>query len=92
MCIGYGDSTYGKLFEKSVVSDSLQVFNWLQNRTNSNIYVWGHSLGTSLASNMLSQVKNNSKIQGLILEAAFTSLADELYEHQYVKVYLFSTS
>ncbi|KAF7274574.1 hypothetical protein GWI33_012777 [Rhynchophorus ferrugineus] len=84
---GYGDSTPGDLFERNVVSDSLQVFNWLRNRTNSNIYVWGHSLGTSLASNMLSQLKNSSEIQGLILEAPFTSFADELYQHRYVKFF-----
>ncbi|XP_066260371.1 lysophosphatidylserine lipase ABHD12-like [Euwallacea similis] len=84
---GYGDSQEGPMFEENIVNDCVQIYKWVQDRTNSPIYVWGHSLGTSLATGALTQLGKSANITGVILEAAFTSLRDELYHHPYVKYF-----
>ncbi|XP_030755401.1 lysophosphatidylserine lipase ABHD12-like isoform X2 [Sitophilus oryzae] len=81
----YGDSSTGSLSEKNVVSDSIQIYNWVRKKTKASIYVWGHSLGTAVATNTLSQLENNGNASGLILEAPFTNLKDEIYAHPYLK-------
>ncbi|ENN79842.1 hypothetical protein YQE_03664, partial [Dendroctonus ponderosae] len=82
---GYGDSQPGEMLENNVVNDCVQVYKWLQNRTESPIYIWGHSLGANLATSTVARLDQNANLTGLILEAAFTSLTDELYFHPYVK-------
>lgn len=84
--LGYGDSDDGAMFERNIVNDCVQVYKWLQERTNSPIYVWGHSLGTALAVSTLAELKTSSNVTGLVLEAAFTSFRDELYHHPNIKV------
>lgn len=69
-----------------MVNDCVQVYKWLQGRTNSPIYVWGHSLGTALAVSTLTELKSTSNVTGVVLEAAFTSFRDELYYHPNTKV------
>lgn len=84
--LGYGDSDDGAMFERNIVNDCVQVYKWLQEKTNSPIYVWGHSLGTALAVSTLAELKTSSNVTGLVLEAAFTSFRDELYHHPNIKV------
>ncbi|XP_060520206.1 lysophosphatidylserine lipase ABHD12-like [Cylas formicarius] len=81
----YGDSTNGELFEQSVVNDCIQIFQWVKNHTNAPIYIWGHSLGTAICTSMISQLNRIGAIKGLILEAPFTDLKDEIYQHPYAK-------
>ncbi|KAJ8944122.1 hypothetical protein NQ318_013304 [Aromia moschata] len=78
----------GLLSEKEVVNDCVQLYKWVLNKTNSPIYIWGHSLGSALATSTVAELEN-SKIysKGLILESAFTSLHDELYVHPYGKIF-----
>lgn len=83
---GYGDSQPGAMLENNVVNDCVQVYKWLQNRTESPIFIWGHSLGAGLAASTVARLDQNANLSGLVLEAAFTSLTDELYFHPYVKV------
>lgn len=83
----YGDSTGGELFENNVVNDCVQVFKWLQNRTDSPIFVWGHSLGTALATRTVAQLSGEYNTSGLILEAPFTTFKEELYHHPIVKYF-----
>lgn len=85
--LGYADSSSGALSEKAVVNDCLQIYKWVQNRTNSPIYIWGHSLGAALATHTVVTLNDLRYPKGLILESAFTSLRDEMYVHPYAKVW-----
>jgi abhydrolase domain-containing protein 12 len=87
--IGYGDSSKNELSEDAVVNDCVQLYEWLVTKTSAPIFIWGHSLGTALASRttvILHSKPNISQPVGLILEAAFTKMSEELYVHPYGKV------
>lgn len=85
--LGYADSSPGTLTEAAVVNDCLQIYKWVQNRTNSPIYVWGHSLGAALATHTIAVLERSSYYpKGLVLESAFTSLRAEMHVHPYAKV------
>lgn len=94
---GYGDSTKVKPSENGVVEDALVVYEWLNSTvdkgsTKPDIFVWGHSLGTGISSHMLGALERLSSTllerhtslplpKGLILEAPFNNLADEVKYH-----------
>lgn len=80
--LGYGDSSQLDPTEKSVVEDSLFIYNWVTNKTLRHVFVWGHSLGTSISTHMISMLKENiRKPVGLILESPFNNLQEEIREH-----------
>lgn len=55
--------------------------------TNSSIYVWGHSLGSSLSSNTVAHLKKKGIVpHGLILESPLPSMRKEIPHHPYGKV------
>lgn len=99
---GYGDSTNINPSEPGVVEDSLVVYEWLCNNIakynrDPEVYVWGHSLGTGISSNMLGNIQSLSENllerdkplplpKGLILEAPFSNLADEVAKHPLSKL------
>ncbi|CAH1119732.1 unnamed protein product [Phaedon cochleariae] len=85
---GYGDSSSGYLSEKTIVNDCVQLYGWIRNRTQSPIYIWGHSLGSAVAAETVATLKKKDESpSGLILESAFTSLEEELYVHPYGKIF-----
>nr|CAH7765324.1 unnamed protein product [Callosobruchus chinensis] len=87
---GYGDSSKAELTETAIVEDIVNVYKWLKNQTNSKIYVWGHSLGTGVATHLISNLKaENISSNGLILETPFTSVTDVMQEHPVMKFYSF---
>lgn len=76
------------MFESTVVNDAVQVYKWLQIHNFTDIFVWGHSLGSALATRMVSELsKENIFPLGLVLESAFTSMREEIPVHKYGKVY-----
>ncbi|XP_061725347.1 lysophosphatidylserine lipase ABHD12-like isoform X1 [Cydia pomonella] len=97
---GYGDSTNIHPSENGVVEDSLMVYEWLRNTvdkgTRPSIFVWGHSLGTGISSHLLGNLPELSTVllerpalplpNGLILEAPFNNLADEVAHHPLSKL------
>ncbi|KAL0810336.1 hypothetical protein ABMA28_010489 [Loxostege sticticalis] len=99
---GYGDSTNLNPTEDGVVEDSLVVYEWLHNTVDRGkdkpaIFVWGHSLGTGISSHLLGNLEELSvKVldrstplpmpKGLILEAPFNNLADEVAKHPLSKL------
>lgn len=88
--VGFADSTEDELSEDAVVKDCVQLFNWLHNKTNAPIFFWGHSLGTAIATKTAALLKNGAKQPvGLVLEAPFTSMKDELYAHPLAKVHIY---
>lgn len=89
--IGYGDSTRAELNEEGIVSDTIALYKWLQNSTTAKIFIWGHSLGTGVATSTIAQLENtNRNIKyptGLILEAPFASVIDVVKASAIVKVH-----
>lgn len=71
------------------MSDSIQLYKWIRRKTDVNVYVWGHSLGTALATRTVASLKNEGiSISALMLEAPFTNMRDELPAHPYGKVFI----
>lgn len=87
---GYGDSDPVSPTEEGVVLDAIGVFHYIRNLTTNPIFIWGHSLGTGVATNMLSQLKQNPEMKprGVILEAPFTNIRDEIRQHPFARVCL----
>lgn len=98
---GYGDSTNLKPTEAGVVEDALVVYEWLNSivgkYTKPPIFVWGHSLGTAISSHLLGNLQELSMTllerntplplpNGLILEAPFNNLADEVAKIPFSKL------
>ncbi|XP_045780907.1 lysophosphatidylserine lipase ABHD12 isoform X1 [Maniola jurtina] len=99
---GYADSTNVLPTEDGVVEDSLIVYDWLNTiiskaDTKPPVFVWGHSLGTGISSHLLGNLQRLSRDilgrsdplplpKGLILEAPFNNLADEVKYHPLAKL------
>lgn len=88
----YGDSDKIPPSEDGLVNDGLTVFNYIRKLTNNPVIFWGHSLGTGVSSHLLANLEKNgiqNAPKGLILEAPFTNIKDEIREHPFAKVSLF---
>jgi fermentation-respiration switch protein FrsA (DUF1100 family) len=79
---GYGRSRNGELSEEGVVKDVVSAYTWV--KKSQPIVLWGHSLGSSICANAGRFIK----IDGLILEGAFTSIYD-MARHNYPYVPIF---
>ena len=80
----YGDSSHVKLSEKTAVDDGKAVLQWVtdlyQQRVfklpGPNIIVWGHSLGTAVATRVVAEI--GREVSGLVLESPFNKMEDEV--------------
>ncbi|XP_032596742.1 lysophosphatidylserine lipase ABHD12 isoform X2 [Drosophila grimshawi] len=82
---GYADSDPVAPTEDGVVRDALMVFEYIANLTTNPIYIWGHSLGTGVATHMcanLAALKGRAP-RGVILESPFTNIRDEIRLHPF---------
>ncbi|XP_031697024.1 lysophosphatidylserine lipase ABHD12-like [Anarrhichthys ocellatus] len=73
-----------------MTSDSLFVHDWLKQRLNDNtqLYIWGHSLGTGVATNLVRRLcDRGSPPDALILESPFTNIREEARSHPFSMVY-----
>ncbi|KAG5886227.1 hypothetical protein JTB14_029827 [Gonioctena quinquepunctata] len=84
----FGDSSGSYPTEDKVVKDSLNIFKWVSKRTTGHLFIWGHSLGTSIAVHTLSilQVKGIQPA-GVILEAPFNNMRDEISKFPLASVF-----
>ncbi|XP_053553614.1 protein ABHD12B [Bombina bombina] len=85
---GFADST-GEPSEEGVTTDSVYIYEWVKARTRgSPVCLWGHSLGTGVATNAARklQEKGNSA-DGVILEAPYTNIREEGEHHPFGKIY-----
>lgn len=75
---GYGDSTNVPPTADGVERDAMAMYKWLkQHKKNSQIYLWGHSLGTAVTVRLASKLcGSGDNPVGVILEAPFTSIRD----------------
>lgn len=87
VCLGYGDSTKAEMNEEGIVSDIVELFKWVKERTNSQVYIWGHSLGTGVGTQTIARLSEESiQPAGLVLEAPFSSVTDVVRDNILVKV------
>jgi len=83
---GYADSTQIPPNETTTVADGIFVYNWIRDilgpKSNTNVFVWGHSLGTGVSSHMVARLCLSGEAPtALILESPFTSIAEEVKHH-----------
>ncbi|KAF5279402.1 hypothetical protein FQA39_LY05512 [Lamprigera yunnana] len=79
----YGDSTKADLSELTLVEDSIELYKWLRNQTTADIYLWGHSFGSSISTHTISKLHDEDIIpSGLFLESPFSSMRDEVLHVQ----------
>ncbi|XP_003243739.1 monoacylglycerol lipase ABHD12 isoform X1 [Acyrthosiphon pisum] len=85
----YADSTDVEVSELGVVTDAMEMFRWVHKRANGTpIFGWGHSLGTGIGAHAYSLLEKEGLYpNGLILEAPFTKMSDEIREYPLTKIH-----
>ncbi|XP_077351078.1 lysophosphatidylserine lipase ABHD12 [Festucalex cinctus] len=85
---GWGDSD-GWPSEGGMTADALLVYGWLKERRGPRqVYIWGHSLGTGVATNLARRLCDaGSPPDALILESPFTNIREEARSHPFATVY-----
>lgn len=69
--------------------DAMMVFEYIANTTSNPIVVWGHSLGTGVATHLCAKLASlrERAPRGVILESPFTNIRDEIRMHPFAKLY-----
>ncbi|XP_068597407.1 lysophosphatidylserine lipase ABHD12 [Brachionichthys hirsutus] len=86
---GWGDSD-GSPSERAMTSDAVFLYDWLKQRLEDKtaLYVWGHSLGTGVATNLVRRLcDRGTPPHALILESPFTNIREEARSHPFSMVY-----
>ncbi|XP_056446856.1 lysophosphatidylserine lipase ABHD12-like [Gadus chalcogrammus] len=85
---GFGDSS-GEPSEAGLTTDALYLYRWAkQHSGGSHVYLWGHSLGTGVATNAaLQSQEEGSVVDALILEAPYTSIRKATECHVLAKMF-----
>ncbi|KAF4084379.1 hypothetical protein AMELA_G00127860 [Ameiurus melas] len=85
---GWGDSE-GSPSERAMTQDALFLYQWLKQRIGSNpLYIWGHSLGTGVATNLARRLcDRGTPPDAVILESPFTNIREEAKSHPFSMVY-----
>ncbi|XP_069573823.1 lysophosphatidylserine lipase ABHD12-like isoform X2 [Brachyistius frenatus] len=87
---GFGDST-GEPSEAGLTSDALYLYHWvLQHSGGGLVCLWGHSLGSGVATNTAVKIQEQgSAVEALILEAPYTRIREVVITHPLAKMYWF---
>lgn len=87
---GFGDST-GEPSEAGLTTDALHLYNWVMQRSRGSLVcLWGHSLGTGVATNTAVKIlEQGSAVDALILEAPYTKIGQVVVNHRLAKLYRF---
>ncbi|XP_015218262.2 lysophosphatidylserine lipase ABHD12 isoform X1 [Lepisosteus oculatus] len=85
---GWGDSE-GSPSERAMTADAIFLYNWVKQRIGNNpLYIWGHSLGTGVATNLVRYLcDTGSPPDALILESPFTNIREEAKSHPFSMIY-----
>ncbi|XP_051502886.1 lysophosphatidylserine lipase ABHD12-like isoform X3 [Myxocyprinus asiaticus] len=85
---GWGDSE-GSPSEKMMTLDALFLYQWIKQRIGQKpLYIWGHSLGTGVATNLARRLCDwGTPPDALILESPFTNIREEAKSHPFSMVY-----
>ncbi|KAF5297379.1 hypothetical protein FQR65_LT01310 [Abscondita terminalis] len=77
----YGDSSVAEMNETGLVKDSISLYKWLLNNNRADIFVMGDKLGASIATHVVSKLKDKDIYPtGVILLNPFPSLSEEIRE------------
>ncbi|XP_034463997.1 lysophosphatidylserine lipase ABHD12-like isoform X1 [Hippoglossus hippoglossus] len=84
---GWGDSD-GSPSEDGMTSDALFIYDRLKQRLDkTSLYIWGHSLGTGVATNLVRRLcDRGNPPDALILESPFTNIREEAKSHPFSMV------
>ncbi len=80
---GYADSSQVVPTKQGVVTDGRAMYDYVrQNAGHNPVFVWGHSLGTAVASQVVADlcVEGNPP-EALVLESPFNNIRDEIRQH-----------
>lgn len=79
----YGDSSPVECSEHGLVNDALAMYSYIKGVTNSPVFVWGHSLGTGVATHFMSRLVADGLPlpQAVVLESPFSNIRDEVRKH-----------
>lgn len=79
----YGDSSPVECSEAGLVNDALAMYSYIKGVTNSPVYVWGHSLGTGVATHFMARLvaEGLPLPQAVVLESPFSNIRDEVRKH-----------
>lgn len=79
----YGDSSQVPCSEHGLVNDAIAMYSYIKSVTNSPVFVWGHSLGTGVATHFMARLVDEGlpKPQGVVLESPFSNIRDEVQKH-----------
>lgn len=85
---GYGDSANISPTERGVVYDALAVYQYITSISKNPVYLWGHSLGTGVATHLLSLLTDMSLPgpKAVVLESPFNNIREEICAHPFSKV------
>lgn len=80
---GYGDSVGAAPTEAGVVRDAIAVYEYVRRCTRAPVYVWGHSLGTGIATHMMSLLAQRGRAApaAVVLESPFNNMDAEIRSH-----------
>ncbi|XP_058460195.1 lysophosphatidylserine lipase ABHD12 isoform X2 [Malaya genurostris] len=86
---GYGDSASISPTERGVVYDALAVYQYITSISSNPVYLWGHSLGTGVATHLLSLLTDMSLPgpKAVVLESPFNNIREEICAHPFSKLY-----
>ncbi|XP_041828786.1 lysophosphatidylserine lipase ABHD12-like [Melanotaenia boesemani] len=87
---GFGDST-GEPSEAGLTNDALYLYQWVKKQSRSSVVcLWGHSLGSGVATNTALQLQEQgSAVDALILQAPYTRIGKVVAIHPFAKMYMF---
>ncbi|XP_024590501.1 protein ABHD12B-like, partial [Neophocaena asiaeorientalis asiaeorientalis] len=85
---GFGDST-GKPTEDGLTADAVCVYEWTEERNGTTpVCLWGHSLGTGVATNAAKVLEEKGfPVDAIILEAPFTNIWVARINYPLLKLY-----
>ena len=89
---GYGDSTAVSPTATGLVEDAALAYDWLLTQLGGKrerITVWGHSLGTAVATYLVAQTDAESQPSSVVLEAPFNTIADAVRHHPLASLFSF---
>ncbi|XP_071380622.1 lysophosphatidylserine lipase ABHD12-like [Centroberyx affinis] len=87
---GFGDSS-GEPSEAGLTTDALYLYQWVKTHSSESLVcLWGHSLGTGVATNAaLKLQEQGSAVDALILQAPYTSIGEVVVSRPITKMYMF---
>uniref|UniRef100_A0A8C4Q6T0 Serine aminopeptidase S33 domain-containing protein n=1 Tax=Eptatretus burgeri TaxID=7764 RepID=A0A8C4Q6T0_EPTBU len=84
---GWGDSL-GSPTEEGITMDALYTYHWVKERSRGPVYIWGHSLGTGVATNVARKLCEQGKPpDAVVLESPFTNIREEAVSHPLAMIY-----